>query len=93
MELTKKTQNATIDFEPVKITDKIEASVSKTISEGRTRITIKFIKDGESVGSSSYDEKGDFIMTSIKPKSSVTTAEIVSIYKAIPEIFTEVLNG
>lgn len=90
--MKKKAENSTTNYDPEKITDAVEINFTKIASPGKTVISGTIRKSSEDVGSVSLDTKDNYLITSLKPHSSLTAEEVKAVYDAVPGCITEMLN-
>lgn len=89
--MEKKAQNATTNYAPEKITEKVDITFTKIVAPGKTTISGQINKEGADVGSVSYESAGDYLITSLKPCSAFDTGEIKAIHEAVPGCISEML--
>lgn len=89
--MEKKAQNATTNYAPEKVTEKVEITFTKIVSPGKTTISGQVNKDAANVGSVSYENIGDYLITSLKPCSALDSEEIRAIHEAVPGCISEML--
>jgi hypothetical protein len=90
--MKKKSENATVNYDAVQVNESVAVSFTKVTSAAGVAIYGKITKDGADAGSVSYEGKGDYFITSLKPKSMFTQEDIVSIYALVPSCIEEILN-
>ena len=85
-----KTMNATVSYDPEVISDVTNINFTKVTNASGTTIYGKIEKNGVEVGNVSYEDKGDYLITSIKPFSNLTADEVSGIYTAVPRCISEI---
>lgn len=89
--MEKKAQNATTNYAPEKVTEKVEITFTKIVSPGKTTISGQISKNAANVGSVSYESTGDYLITSLKPCSALDADEMKAIHEAVPGCISEML--
>lgn len=89
--MKKQKQNSTVNYDPETIGKTLTANFTKTITEGRTIIYGRVMKNGDEVATVSYNSSGDFLITQIKPVSALNETETQALYKAVPGYIAEIL--
>lgn len=90
--MEKKAENSTTNYAPVAVSEGIEINFIKSVSSGVTTITGTIRKGSADVGSVSYENQGNFLITQIKPYSNLTGEEVKAVYETVPDCITEMLN-
>lgn len=90
--MKKKAENSTVNYDPEMVIEGVEITFTKVTSSGNTTINGAIRKDGAEVGSVSYDERGGFLITSLKPYVSLTQKEVSAVYSAIPGYILEMID-
>lgn len=90
--MEKKAENSTTNYAPEKVTEGVEINFTKIVSSGKTQISGSIRKASEEVGSVSFDTKDNYLITSLKPYSSLTAEEVKAVYDAVPRCIAEMLN-
>lgn len=89
--MKKKTANSTVNYDPEVINESTAIHFTKvTNANGRT-LYGKIVKDDAEVGNVSYEEQGNYMITSLKPYTSLTDAEVDAIYAKVPGCVREAL--
>lgn len=89
--MEKKAQNATTSYAPEKVSEKVEIVFTKIVAPGKTTISGQVNKDGANVGSVSYENTGDYLITSLKPCSALDAGEVKAVHEAVPGCISEML--
>jgi hypothetical protein len=89
--MKKSTENATVDYEPEKITDSVEIRFFKTVSGDRCSVHGKITKDGAEAGSVTYDSRNGLYIVSLKPVSSLTSEEQGAVLAGVHGCVSEIL--
>ncbi len=90
--MKKKAENSTVNYDPEKVTESVEITFTKVTGSGNTTINGQIRKEGAVVGSVSYDERGGFLITSLKPYASLTSEEVSAVHSSIPGYVQEMLE-
>ncbi|MBQ8769660.1 MAG: hypothetical protein IJZ60_00660 [Bacteroides sp.] len=90
--MQEKTTNSTVNYNPEKISEETTVCFTKVTNAKGVTIHGKVMKNDAEVGSVSYDEKGDFFITSLKPVSALTGEEVETLYQKIPGFKKEMLS-
>ncbi len=90
--MKKKTQNMSVGYDPEQVTTNVEISFKKTVRGSNTTIVGNIRKNGESVGSASYDALGNYMITQLKPFDVLTEEEVAAVHNALPRCFAEIMN-
>lgn len=89
--MKKKTANSTVNYDPEKISETTAIHFTKVTNASGTTLYGKIVKNDAEVGNVSYDEKGNYMVTSIKPYSTLTNEEVKTIYGRVPDCINEAL--
>ncbi len=89
--MEKKSENATITYEPEAINENTSVTFTKVTNASGTTIYGKIEKLNAEVGSISYESKGNYLITSIKPASELTQEEQSAIFAGTPDWIQQVL--
>ena len=90
--MKKKSLNSTVNYDPVEVSINVEISFTKIVNATTTTITGTIRKDGANVGSVSYDAKGNYLLSQIKPYDALTFDEIKAVYNSVSDCIAEILN-
>lgn len=90
--MLKKTTNSTVTYEPLAVSEVTFIKFQKTTDANGTKIYGKIVKNDAECGSLSYEEATDFLITSLKPRSKFTDAEVAFIYENAPKCIAEILS-
>ena len=90
--MEKKAENSTTNYAPEIVAEGIEINFTKIVSGSNTTISGTIKKESTDVGSVSYENQGNYLITQIKPYSNLTGEEVKAVYEAVPECITEMLN-
>lgn len=90
--MEKKSENATTNYAPEKITETVEINFTKIVNPGKTVVSGTIRKSSEDVGSVSLDTKDNYLITSLKPYGTLTPEEVKAVYDAVPGCIAEMLN-
>ena len=90
--MKKKTERTSVSYDPVTLSETASVQFTKTVKGTGTSIYGKIIKEGTEVGQVSYDESGGYLITTIKPFSSLTKDEVAALYAEVPTCIDEMLN-
>lgn len=88
--MKEKKSNSVTNFEPETICDGITVELTRIVDAGKTNINGIIRKKDSSVGDLNY-ESNSFLVTRLKPLSSLTEEEIAAIYAAIPVFIKELI--
>ena len=86
-----KTTNSTVTYEPVAISEETLVKFQKVANAKGVTIYGKIVKKDAECGSVSYDESGDYLITSLNPRSMFTDEEVASIHANAPKCVAEIL--
>lgn len=89
--MLKKTTNSTVAYEPIAISDETVMKFQKVTNAKGTTIYGKIVKNDAECGSVSYDSSGDYLITSLKPRSMFTEEEVAAIHAHAPVCVAEIL--
>lgn len=90
--MKRKTQNMSVGYDPEQVTTNVEIGFRKTVRGSNTTIVGTIRKNGESVGSASYDAVGNYMIAQLKPFDALTEEEVAAVYSALPRCFAEIVN-
>ena len=90
--MEKKAQNSTTNYAPEKVSEAVEIHFTKIVSGGNTAISGSIRKEGTEAGTVSYEAAGNYLITSLKPYSTLEPEEVKAAYDAIPDCIAEMLN-
>ena len=90
--MKKKTEKTSVSYDPVVISETTNVQFTKSVKSTGTTIYGKILKDGAEVGQVSYEESGGYLITNIKPFSSLTKEEVAALYAEVPACVDEMLN-
>ncbi|RXE62443.1 hypothetical protein [Paramuribaculum intestinale] len=90
--MEKKAENSTTNYAPEIVAEGIEINFTKIVSGSNTTISGTIKKESTDVGSVSYENQGNYLITQIKPYSNLTGEEVKAVYEAVPDCITEMLN-
>lgn len=90
--MKKKTERTSVSYDPVVISEVASVHFTKSVKQTGTSIYGKILKDGAEVGQVSYEESGGYLITSVKPFSSLTKEEVSELYAQVPACIDEILN-
>lgn len=90
--MEKKAENSTTNYAPEIVAEGIEINFTKIVSGSNTTISGTIKKGSTDVGSVSYENQGNYLITQIKPYSNLTGEEVKAVYEAVPDCITEMLN-
>jgi len=90
--MEKKTENATITYEPEVINSDTQVTFTKITNASGTTIYGKVEKNGAEVGSISFETKGNYLITTVKPYSELTAEETATIFGSTPDWIQQVLE-
>lgn len=93
MALKKKTENATITYDPEMVSEDTRVTFTKISNAKGVTIYGKIEKDGAEVGSISYEQEGNYLITSLKPFNSLTDEEAAAILNSTLGWIGEVLEN
>ncbi|MBQ8066539.1 MAG: hypothetical protein IJ200_12905 [Prevotella sp.] len=82
--MKKVSENATVTFEPEVINEHTKVTFTKVSNAKGVTIYGKVEKDNAEVGSISYEQSGNFLITSLKPLGKLTKEEVSAIYENVP---------
>ena len=89
--MLKKTTNSTGAYEPIAISDETVMKFQKVTNAKGSTIYGKIVKNDAECGSVSYEETGDYLITSLKPRSMFTPEEITAIHADGPGCIAEIM--
>lgn len=87
-----KTTNSTVTYEPFAVSEETLMKFQKVANAKGVTIYGKIVKNDAECGSISYDSSGDYLITSLKPRSMFTDEEVASIYANAPKCIAEILS-
>lgn len=90
--MEKKAENSTTNYAPEIVAEGIEINFTKIVSGSNTTISGTIKKESTDVGSVSYENQGNYLITQIKPYSNLTGEEVKAVYEAVPDCITEMLD-
>lgn len=90
--MRKTSENATITFEPEAVSENCKVTFTKISNANGKTVYGKVEKNNAEVGSISYEQKGNFLITSLKPADRLTKEEVATIYQNVPTWVNEVLD-
>ena len=90
--MKKKTERTSVSYDPVTLSDAASVQLTKTVKGTGTTIYGKIIKEDTEVCQVSYDESGGYLITTVKPFSSLTKEEVAALYAEVPTCIDEMLN-
>lgn len=90
--MEKRTENSTTTYNPVVIAENVEIVFTKNNSAGSRTISGQISKGSENVGSVSYEDRGNYLIVSIKPYSSLTQDEVKALFLEVPTCIFEMLE-
>lgn len=90
--MLKKTTNSTVTYEPFAISEETSMKFQKVTNAKGVTVYGKIVKNDAECGSVSYDESGDYLITSLKPHSMFTPEEVAAIHSQVPECVAEILS-
>lgn len=90
--MKKKTANSTVNYDPEVVSEVCSIHFTRVTNAAGRTLYGKIIKDDAEVGSISYDEKGGYLITSLKPYASLTSDEVDTIYGKVPVCVREALS-
>lgn len=90
--MKKKTEKTSVSYDPVVISETTNVQFTKSVKSTGTAIYGKILKDGAEVGQVAYEESGGYLITTIKPFSSLTKEEVAALYAEVPACVDEMLN-
>lgn len=90
--MEKKAENSTTNYAPETVAEGIEINFTKIVTGGNTTISGAIKKGSADVGSVSYENQGNYLITQLKPYGSLTGEEVKAVYDAIPDCINEMLN-
>lgn len=90
--MKKKTEKTSVSYDPVVISETTNVQFTKSVKSTGTAIYGKILKDGAEVGQVAYEESGGYLITTIKPFSSLTKEEVAALYAEVPACIDEMLN-
>ncbi|MBR2007131.1 MAG: hypothetical protein IKA01_04055 [Alistipes sp.] len=90
--MKKKTEKTSVSYDPVVISETTNVQFTKSVKSTGTAIYGKILKDGAEVGQVSYEETGDYMITSVKPFSKLTKEEVAELYAQVPTCIDEMLH-
>ena len=90
--MKKKTERTSVSYDPVTLSDAASVQFTKTVKGTGTTIYGKIIKEDTEVGQVSYEETGDYMITSVKPFSKLTKEEVAELYAQVPTCIDEMLH-
>lgn len=89
--MKKKTANSTVNYDPEVVSEQTSIHFTRVTNTAGRTLYGKIIKDDAEVGNVSYDEKGGYLITSLKPYASLTADEVDAIYMKVPGCVREAL--
>ena len=90
--MKKKTENATVNYDPEQVIEGVEINFTKSVSSGNRTINGTIRKEGSDVGTIAFDERGGFLITSLKPYGDLTQEEVEAVYASVPGCIAEMLD-
>ena len=90
--MQEKTTNSTVNYSPEKISEETSVYFTKVTNANGVTIHGKVMKNDAEVGTVSYDEKGGYFITSLKPVTALTDDEVETLYQKIPGFKKEMLS-
>ncbi len=91
--MKKSNENATINFEPEVISEKAEVKFSKVTNATGNVVYGSIKKDAVEVGTISYSEKDNYLITSLRPLDSLTAEERETIHANVMGWINECLEA
>ncbi len=91
--MKKSSENSTVSYDPEKITESVEIRFTRTADSSGVNIYGKIVKSGTEVGTVALDYKSNYLVTSLKPVSDMTSEEIQKIYESVPRCVEEIKEG
>lgn len=89
--MLKKTTNSTVTYEPFAISEGAFMKFQKVANAKGVTVYGKIVKNDAECGSVSYDSSGDYLITSLKPRSMFTEEEVTAIHTHAPVCVAEIL--
>lgn len=90
--MKKKTANSTVNYDPEVVSEACAIHFTRVTNAAGRTLYGKIIKDDAEVGNVSYDEKGGYLITSLKPYASLSDDEVDTIYRKVPGCVREALS-
>lgn len=90
--MQEKTTNSTVNDNPEVISEETTVHFTKVTNANGVTIHGKVMKNDAEVGTVSYDEKGGYFITSLKPVTALTDVEVETLYQKIPGFKKEMLS-
>lgn len=90
--MKEKKSNSVTNFQPESITAEVLVEFTRVTDASNTTISGSIVKNEANVGDVSYDQKSDFLITRLKPFSSLTEDEVSAVCAGIPGYIKELLS-
>lgn len=90
--MLKKTTNSTVTYEPFAISEVTSMKFQRVANARGVTIYGKIVKNDAECGSVSYDSSGDYLITSLKPRSMFTEEEVAAIHAQVPACVADILS-
>lgn len=90
--MLKKTTNSTVTYEPFAISEETSMKFQKVTNAKGVTVYGKIVKNDAECGSVSYDASGDYLITSLKPRSMFTPEEVTAIHAQVPACVADILS-
>ena len=90
--MLKKTTNSTVTYEPLKISEETCVKFQRVTNAKGVTIYGKIVKNDAECGSVSYDSPGDYLITSLKPRSMFIPEEVTAIHAQVPACVADILS-
>lgn len=91
--MKKSSENSTVSYDPEKITEEVEIRFTRTANSSGVNIYGKIMKGGVEAGTITLDSKNNYLLTSLKPISGVSSEEIRKIYESVPRCIEEIMDN
>ena len=89
--MIKKTENATVNFQPESISENCTVTFARTTNANGTVINGRIRKDDAEVGSISYSSRDNYLIVSLKPLQKLTDEEQSAIMASIKQWVADVI--
>lgn len=90
--MKKKTANSTVNYDPEVVSENTSVHFTRVTNAAGSTVYGKILKDDAEVGNVSYDSKGNYLIVSLKPYSSLTKEEVNTILSTANNCVCEALT-
>lgn len=90
--MEKRSENSTTTYSPVVISEDVEIVFTKSTTTGNRTISGQINRGAENAGSVSYEDRGNYLIVSIKPYSSLSPDEVKAVFAEVPSCIAEMLE-